>query len=446
MTGSPRTERPTRGSTPLALIAGGGSGGHVFPGLAVAEELLRRGWDVAWVGVPNGMERRLVRRRGLEFHALKAKPLLGRGLVGKAKALATLFSAGLAGRSLVRRLGASVVLGTGGYVSAPAVLGARLAGVPTLLLEPNAEAGVANRALSRFAREAMVAHPTTASGLRCPVTVTGVPVRAEFFDIAEDLPWGSATRMLVLGGSQGAAQLNRLLPRALKLVSERCDELGQILVRHQTGERHLETAGEAYAGSGIETVMRGLGFKPDGDQLQVELSSFLNNVSGAMAESHLIVSRAGAITLAEVCAAGRPTLLAPLSIAAGHQVQNAERLAEAGASKVFIAKGEDEDAQVEELASALLALLEDRRGLTRMAEAARALGRPDAASDIADRVEHCSGERPRAPHAVALYAPAVAASQLGGLLPRASLEAPRATVTPNPSSSGFVAFKSGGGA
>ncbi|MEO1088849.1 MAG: glycosyltransferase [Acidobacteriota bacterium] len=242
---SSRVGASSSGATPempLALIAGGGSGGHVFPGLAVAEELLRRGWDVAWVGAPNGMERRLVRRRGLEFHALKAKPLLGRGLGGKVKALVTLLGAGLAGRSLVRRLGAKVVLGTGGYVSAPAVVGARLAGVPTLLLEPNAEAGVANRALSRLAREALVAHDATASTLHCPVTVTGVPVRGEFFDIAEDLPWGPATRLLVLGGSQGAAQLNRLLPRALKLVEARCDELGQILVRHQTGERHLEAA------------------------------------------------------------------------------------------------------------------------------------------------------------------------------------------------------------
>ncbi|MEO1367558.1 MAG: glycosyltransferase [Acidobacteriota bacterium] len=259
---------------------------------------------------------------------------------------------------------------------------------------------------------------------------------------------GPATRLLVLGGSQGAAQLNRLLPRALELVEARCGELGQILVRHQTGERHLEAAGEAYSASGIEPVMRGLGFRPDGAQVQVELSSFLNNVSGAMAESHLVVSRAGAITLAEICAAGRPALLAPLTLAAGHQVQNAERLAAAGAAAVFLESADAaEEVQVESLAATLLALLEDRRRLNRMAESARALGRPRAAADIADRLEHCSGARPRSPHAASLYAPAVAATQLGGMLARTPLGArgaPRSAVTPSPSSSGYTALKPGG--
>src|SRR5689334_15990332 len=139
-------------STPLhALLAGGGSGGHVFPALAVAEELAARGVRVSFAGSATGMEARLVAERGIPFHPIEAKPLLGRGLGGKVLALGTVARSGFAAAGLIRRLGADVVLGTGGYVSAPAVLGARLAGRPALLLEPNAHAGVANRGLSRFA-------------------------------------------------------------------------------------------------------------------------------------------------------------------------------------------------------------------------------------------------------------------------------------------------------
>ncbi|MEM6793202.1 MAG: UDP-N-acetylglucosamine--N-acetylmuramyl-(pentapeptide) pyrophosphoryl-undecaprenol N-acetylglucosamine transferase [Acidobacteriota bacterium] len=382
-----------------ALIAGGGSGGHVFPGLAVAAELERRGWKVAWAGRESGLEESLVTRRGLAFRALDARPLVGRGVAGKVRSLATLAASGLAARRLVQRERARVVLGTGGYVSAPAVLGARLAGVPALLLEPNANAGFANRALSRLAREALTAHPRTARQLRCPATHTGVPVRAEFFDVAEDLPWGAPHKLLVLGGSQGAAKLNELLPGALNALGR---SHGPIVVRHQTGERHLPAAREAYARRGIHTVeVEGGGYRPDGPRVQVELVPFLHRMAGAMAESHLIVSRAGAITLAEICAAGRPALLVPLRLAAGHQVYNARELAQTGAAEVF----EDEDASGEPgeetargagFARLLGELLENRPRLAAMADAARAMGRPGAAAHIADRLEdHAAGHAGR---------------------------------------------------
>lgn len=363
-----------------ALFSGGGSGGHVFPGLAVATELESRGWRVDWAGAKGAMEEKLVSRQGLSFHPLSARPMVGRGLVGKATAVVTLLGSAWSARRLVKRIHAEVVLGTGGYVSAPAVLGGRLARVPVLLLEPNAEAGFANRMLSRWSQEAALAHGTTAEELRCPSTTTGVPVRDEFFAVSPNLPFGSPLRILVLGGSQGAQRLNHALPEALAKLPE---DLGPIVVRHQCGKRHKQATAEAYEAQGFPVVqVDGGGYRPDGPRIQVEVASFLHDMAGAMAESHLIVSRAGAITLAEICAAGRPVLLVPLALAAGHQEGNARRLQDAGAAEVL----SDQDT-AETYAHMLAELLGRPERLKRMAAAARDLGRAEAASDIADRLE-----------------------------------------------------------
>ena len=368
-----------------ALIAGGGTGGHVFPGLAVVRELAQRGWQVSWAGAASSMEEKLCRKNGVEFYDLPARPLLGRGPVGQAKALWTLGHSALGARKIVRRLGAEVVLGTGGYVSASAVLGGWLAEVPVLLLEPNAEAGLANRWLSRFAAEAFLAFAGE-TRLRCPAIVTGIPVRPEFFDIAPQLPFGSPLRILVLGGSQGARQLNELLPAALALLPE---SLGRVVVRHQTGGRHQEAVKKNYEDQGLPVIpVDGGGWRPDGPRIQVETPAFIQQVAAAMAESHLVVSRAGAITLAELCAAGRPSLLLPLEAAGGHQKRNAERLVGAGAASIV--GGEISAA---ELAAQLANLLKDRDQLTAMADAARGLGRADAVAQIADRIEYWAASR-----------------------------------------------------
>ncbi len=350
---------------PHALFSGGGSGGHVFPGLAIAEELTARGWRVSWAGSRRGLESRLVSRREIPFHDLPARPVVGQGLAGKVRAGATLARSAWRARSLVRRLEARIVVGTGGYVSAPAVIGARLAARPAFLIEPNAEAGVGNRMLSRLAKEAAVAFDETGANLACPSHTTGVPVRSEFFQQAAELPATPPLRLLVLGGSQGARQINQLVPRALGLLAGR---LGELEVCHQTGDAHLEATREAYLTAGFG---------------RAEVVSFLDRMADAMARSHLIVSRAGAITLAEICAAGRPSLLVPLTLAAGHQAGNARRLAEAGAAAVLPAA-----ATAEDLAEVLDRLLGDRSRLAQMATSAGSLGRPDAAVAIADRVEH----------------------------------------------------------
>jgi len=349
-----------------ALLAGGGTGGHIFPALALGAELLRRGWRVSFVGTAHGMEATLVPARGFAFHALPARPLLGRGALAQARALATVTRSALAARALVRREAVDVVVGTGGYASAPAVLGAWLARRPALLFEPNAHAGRANRWLSRFASAAAVAFAPAATELACATEVSGVPVRPEFFAVPEALPGAPDPAVLVLGGSQGAQSLNRALPAAVARLAER---LPGLRIVHQCGARHLEEARALWAAAA--------------PRARVEVLPFVEDVAGAMAAADLVVSRAGAVTLAEICAAGRPALLLPLGVAGGHQIDNARVLQAAGAARLLL----PEELGPEALAAALGALLIDRAGLAGMARAARALARRDAAARIADRVE-----------------------------------------------------------
>ena len=361
-------------ATPLhVLLAGGGTGGHVFPALAVGEELAARGWRVSFAGSEAGLEARIVPERGIPFHALPSRPLVGRGPLAKAQSLAVAGRSAFTAALLLRRIGAQVVLGTGGYASAPAVLGARLAGRPILLLEPNARAGVANRWLSGWASGAVVGWREALDDLKCPGWVTGVPVRAAFSAVPTALP-PAPLRLLVLGGSQGAQQINQALPQAARLLADRLPDLA---ILHQAGARNLEAARQAWAEAGF------------GNDECVEVVPFLDDVAGAMARSHLLVSRAGAITLAEICAAGRASLLVPLSIAQGHQIDNARVLADAGAAEM-IASGE---LTPEGLAERLLALLEDLPRLARMGKAARGLSHPRAAAEIADRLEALGGLR-----------------------------------------------------
>lgn len=347
------------------LIAGGGSGGHVFPGLAVAENLVGRGWQVSWLGRREGMEKELVEGRGLDYHGLPALAVVGRGPVSRLAALVTLARSALAARSMIRRLGIGVVLGTGGFASVPGVAGARLAGKPSALLEPNAEPGAANRWLSRWSAVAATGYDDTATGLHCRVEPTGVPVRKEFF-AGSRRPPAEPLVLLILGGSQGARELNRVLPRALELMAPRLPELE---VLHQVGDRHLDEARQAYKECDLGTM-------------RIELRPFLREVASEMRRAHLVISRAGAVTLAEICAVGRAAVLMPLRLAGGHQEQNADHLAASGGAVVL--RAEEMDAN--RLAEVLGELLADRRRLEAMGDSLHELSRPKAAEAIADLV------------------------------------------------------------
>jgi len=352
------------------LLAGGGTGGHVFPALAVGDELRVRGWRVSFTGMAGGIEERLAGERGISFHPLPARPLVGRGLVAKVGALTTLVRSAGAAKRLIGEIGADVVLGTGGYVSAPAVIGARRAGRPVLLLEPNGKAGVANRWLSRWATAADVGYRETMADLKCPSRLTGVPVRSAFFAVPESLPAGPP-RLLVLGGSQGARQINEALPVVAKLLLARIPEL---TIVHQAGARNLEAAKASY-GESLDS--------------RIEVVPFLDDVAGAMAASHLLISRAGAITIAEICAAGRPSVLVPLAIAKAHQMDNARLLAAAGGAEVI----SSDRFTPEDLARRVGDLLVDRSRIDAMGKAARSLSRPRATADIADHLEELGGAR-----------------------------------------------------
>ena len=360
---------PTAPSGPparRALLAGGGSGGHVFPALAVGDELARRGWSVSFAGSPSGIEARLAAERGLPFVALAARPLLGKNLWAKVAALVTLVRSALGARRVIRDGAFDLVVGTGGYASAPAVLGGRLAHRRTVLIEPNAEAGLANRWASRFADAAAVAYEATAAKLSCLSWVTGVPVRAAFFDIPP-LRTDGKPRLLVLGGSQGSLRINRLMPEVLAPLFERSPELS---VLHQCGETHLEGTLAAYRAAGLETP-------------RLRVVSFVDNVPAAMAAVDLVVSRAGAITLAEICAAGRPAVLLPLVAAGAHQLANARLLADAGAASLI----EDDALDADRLLIELANLLGDRSRLVEMGASARRLAHPGAAAAIVERIE-----------------------------------------------------------
>ncbi|HVS66597.1 MAG TPA: UDP-N-acetylglucosamine--N-acetylmuramyl-(pentapeptide) pyrophosphoryl-undecaprenol N-acetylglucosamine transferase [Thermoanaerobaculia bacterium] len=377
---------PATGS-PLALLTGGKSAGHVFPALAVGDALRERGWRLAYAGLADSMEERLAGSRGIEFHRIAARPLVGRGILERIRALLTALREGLAARSLVRRLGACVIVATGGFVSVPAVLGGWLARRAVVLLEPNAEPGAANRLLSRFADFAALGHAAAATGLRCRSAVTGVPVRREFAGVADlrvtdlERSTGGPVRLLVLGGSQGAARLNAVLPRALAALRR---GVLRVEVLHQTGAANLAATADAY---------REL-FSEQGEScferagVSIELTPFVDDVTAAVASCHLVISRSGAITLAELCAAGRGALLVPLRLAGGHQLANARALAEAGAAVVVEDAGSEFG---ERLADELWALLESPDRLVEMGRSARTLGAPRAAAEIADHIERLAG-------------------------------------------------------
>ncbi len=393
-TGNPAV-RTSKATLPLVLVAGGKSGGHIFPALAVAEELRTRGWRVEMVGAEDSMEKRLAEKNGVPFHAVEARPLVGRGMIAKIKALMVLGRSAFQARRLLRRLRPDAVLGTGGFVSAPTVLGARLAGVPSLLIEPNAEVGVANRWLSLFATGAVTAWPETVERLHCITVATGIPVRTGFFAVPALEPKASreeTRRVVVLGGSQGSRSLNLSVPLAFaRLRAERGEDLPHIELLHQAGRERSEEASAAYR--------EALGDGPAGG-LELTVTPFLDDTVSAMASADLVLSRAGAITLAELQAAGRGALLVPLPIAGGHQEDNARAVASAGAAVVVLEESTSAEPEVRtELAGRIAAalarvLVDEPTALAEMGARARELAKPEACAEIASFLEGIAKSRP----------------------------------------------------
>ncbi len=357
------------------VIAGGGTGGHVYPGIAVARELLARRPEaqISFAGTARGLEARIVPREGFPLDVIRSVGLKGRS-IGKLIAAAALVPVSLvdAWRLLSARR-PSIVIGVGGYSSGPVVLVAALRGIRTLVLEQNAVPGLANRWLSRFVDAAAITYPDTRRFFGAKAFVSGNPVRPEFsgsgrVEEAGTNEGSTGREVLVFGGSQGAHAIN------VAMVAAAAELAGDPALRlvHQTGERDLAMVREAYRHAG----------------LQAEVEPFLFDMGRRLRRANLIVCRAGATTLAELAMAGKPAILIPLATAADdHQRRNAELVAAAGAAEVML----ERDLNGPALARRVLALAADADGRARMAAAARSLARPDAARAVVDRVLELAG-------------------------------------------------------
>jgi UDP-N-acetylglucosamine--N-acetylmuramyl-(pentapeptide) pyrophosphoryl-undecaprenol N-acetylglucosamine transferase len=351
------------------LIAGGGTGGHIIPALAVARELVKRhGAEILFVGTPRGLESRLVPAAGFELRLIQVGQLKNVSLLTRLRTLADLPRSIFACRRIIREFKPGVVFGVGGYASGPGMAAALWTKTPAMAFEPNAMPGLANRLVGKRVQAAAVNFPAAAKWFR-NCEVTGIPVRPEFF--ALEPPQGTAPHLLVFGGSQGARIFNVHLPQ---IVMALLDAVPGLTVLHQSGARNFDSTLAAYAATGA-----------DPGRWRVE--PFLDDMPERFAEAHLIMARGGASSVAEIAASGKPSLLVPFAAAADeHQKRNAEAMVAAGAA-VMLEESELSMKLLDELA----ALLKNPERLARMGIAARSQAHPDAADRIADRLAALAG-------------------------------------------------------
>lgn len=358
-----------------AILAGGGTGGHVIPALAIANQLKKSyGAEILFIGTARGIENRLVPAAGFPLQLVRVGALKNVSLTTRLKTAFDLPRAVWDAGHMLNQFAPDVVIGVGGYASGPAMLAALVKHIPTLAFEPNVVPGFANRMVARFVSGAAVHFEETAKYFR-HAEVTGVPVRQAFFEIATKSPllaqntrekWGT---LLVFGGSQGAHAINEAMIRCLPVLLR---EAPGIHIIHQTGERDYNDALAAYRGLGESA----------------EVFKFIEDMPAAFARADLVVCRSGASTVAEIAAAGKPAVFVPFPRAADdHQRVNAEALARHGAAVVV------EESKLEGvwLAETIAALLQDPQRLQRMSHAARELAHPNAARDIAAMAARVAG-------------------------------------------------------
>jgi UDP-N-acetylglucosamine--N-acetylmuramyl-(pentapeptide) pyrophosphoryl-undecaprenol N-acetylglucosamine transferase len=352
--------------TPLRIVvAGGGTGGHLYPGIAVARELLRRRPDavVTFAGTARGVESRVVPSEGFELDVLRSAGLKGTSAAGLARGLALLPLSAVDAWRIVSRRRPHLVIGVGGYSSGPVVATAVARGIPTMLLEQNAIPGFTNRRLAHLVSAAAVTFESTVGYFGRRGFVTGNPVRPEFFTQVDAVAAAAPPRVLIFGGSQGSHAINVAMVEAAPRLAARD---GGVAITHQTGERDLELVRDGYRRARIDA----------------RVEPFLFAMGREVGASDLVVCRAGATTLAELAAAGRPSLLIPLPSAADdHQRRNAQVLCAAGAAEML----EQKDLTGTTLAERVSAMIDDPAKLAAMSAAARRLAKPDAASVIVDK-------------------------------------------------------------
>ncbi len=353
-----------------AILAGGGTGGHVIPALAIAQELrAQHGAEVLFVGTSRGIENRLVPAAGYKLSLVEIGALKKVSLATRLKTIFDLPKAVGRARGIVAEFRPDVVIGVGGYASGPTMLAAVLSDIPTIAFEPNVVPGFANKIVGVMVTAAAVQFAETCKYFR-RCRVTGVPVRHEFFEVGAEAGGTSVkascglncpATLLVFGGSQGAHAINQAVMDALPGLQTQVPNL-QII--HQLGEKDYQPAQAAYLHSGVSA----------------ELSPFITNMAEAFRRADLLVCRSGASTIAEITAAGKPSILVPFPHATDdHQTRNAEALVRAGAAVLI----PERELTAEKLLGGVVSLLRDRAQLAQMGEAARKLAHPGAAAEIA---------------------------------------------------------------
>ena len=356
------------------LIAAGGTGGHIYPGVAVAKEIMRRNSasEVLFVGTTRGLETKIVPENGFQLSLINSVGLKNVGFAGKLKGLSILPQSFLEARKLLREFKPDVVVGAGGYVSGPIVLMASFMRIPTLVMDSNALPGFTNRRLARFIDKAALTFDEALPFFGSKGVVTGNPVRGEFFDIETKLR-GSETCVLIFGGSQGARAINNAMTDALAHLIKKAKE--GLHITHQTGEGDFVKIRELYDRSGFQDA---------------DVRPFISDMFHAFEKADLVICRAGATTCAELAAAGKASIMIPLPTAADdHQRRNAEAFEKAGAARVLLQR----DLSGESLAKEINDLIGNSATIEEMEKSAKRLGRKDAAKVTVDLIEELAGKK-----------------------------------------------------
>ena len=349
------------------MIAAGGTGGHIYPGIAVANEILGRdpSSEVLFVGTSRGLETKIVPENGFQLALIHSAGLKNVGLKGKVKGLMTLPRSFVEARRLLREFRPSVVVGAGGYVSGPILMMAVVMGIPTLVMDSNALPGFTNRRLAKFVDRAALTFQEALPFFGKKGTVTGNPVRKEFFDVKPKERNGY-TSILVFGGSQGARAINNAMIGALDQLNGARETMHVV---HQTGEADFEKVHSAYHEHGWESA---------------DVRPYISDMMHEFERADILICRAGATTCAEIAAAGKAAIMIPLPTAADdHQRKNAEAMQNAGAAKMIV----QDQLSPEVLASTLAALASSPETIANMEQAAKKLAREDAASATVDIIE-----------------------------------------------------------
>lgn len=352
------------------IIAGGGTGGHIFPGLAIGNEIVDRykGSEILFITGVKKIETDIIERSGFKQESINIEGFKGRGWMGGMKSVSRVPLGLYNSAKLIRRVSPNIVLGVGGYSSGPACLAAKLLGVPTAVHEQNSYPGLTNRILCRFVDRVLISFEESREYFsRGSIYLTGNPVRRELLEAAKDYdkPKESFT-VLVMGGSQGARAINEAFIKALEILTIRGKEP---MVIHQTGEQDIKHVLNEYSRKGLKG----------------EVFSFIEDMITTYNKADIVVNRAGATTVSELAALGKPSILIPYPYAANrHQDTNAQILASAGGAEVI----SEDDLSGEGLAELLMKFMDDREALLNMGRQAKKVGRPEAVKVIADEIEH----------------------------------------------------------